>query len=46
MDKDDLLARQFPLLDATPEAGAAGGPQAEGSSDVATLEEGAADSQG
>ena len=46
MDKDDLLARQFPLLDATPEAGAAGGPQAAGSSDVATLEEGAADSQG
>ena len=44
MDKDDMLARQFPLLDAAPEEGEPGSALSEGGSDVATLEDGSADS--
>jgi len=43
MDKDDMLARQFPLLDAAPEEGEPGSALSEGGSDVATLEDGSAD---
>jgi hypothetical protein len=39
-DKDDVLARQFPLLDAASDEGEPGSALAEGESDVATLEEG------
>jgi len=39
-DRSDSLAAQFPLLDAAPEEGEPGSALAEGSSDVATLEEG------
>ena len=46
MDKDDMLARQFPLLDAAPEEGEPGSALSEGGSDVATLEDGSTDGQG
>jgi DNA-directed RNA polymerase subunit beta' len=39
-DKDDVLARQFPLLDAASDEGEPGSALAEGESDVATLEDG------